>query len=803
MEAIEKTELGILSEISRISNSYIDLPEKLNRIVEVVARGMGKDGASVFLIDRSGTMVTLAAAVGLNQETVGKMSFSLGRGIAGWVAEQKVPLALEDPYSDPRFQYVPESGIEKFKSLVAAPIMDDDRCLGVIFVLSLSVWSATSSDLTLLKTTANQLSGVIKNARLFQSIQERLSELATIYEIGMALTSTLDLTQLLSLIARNSAQSLRAQGCAISLIGRPETAPDKTSSSFSLIGDAIREMDSRIGETIANRVALERRPLLIPDVTKDPSLPEGGALSAGSAMSVPLIFHDRVIGVITLYNRQEEHPFTEDDLQFLATIANGAAVAVENAAMYERMEKLATDARSRAQELSILYDIGSAMSTTLNLDRLLRIILTAATMGGTGLGFNRAILLLTNERTNTLQGMMGIGPANWEEAGRAWSEVALKHKSLLEWIQTGELFEHRDSALNSLAKGIRASLDPAAGVLALTVLDKRPYNIVHAASDPVVPRWLHETLQVDSFATVPLVAKDRVIGVILVDNMFNGRPITDGDMRFLTMFAHQAALAIENAVIHSNLETMNKDMRLMHEQLVQSEKMAALGAMMAEITHEIRNPLVSIGGFTRRLARKLQGTEDQKYIDIILSEVNRLEGIIHDNLSYIKEAAPQLAEGDLNGVLQDILTLYEDELSQRGIRVEKDFSPALPRPAFDGQQIKQAVINVLKNAMEAMENGGTLTLRTYALSQSGEAVIEISDTGPGISAKAMHNIFNPYYTTKPRGTGLGLPITNRIVKAHGGKIELRNKEGGGAVFTIRLPYGKPSPENAGGRPDGS
>ena len=92
------------------------------------------------------------------------------------------------------------------------------------------------------------------------------------------------------------------------------------------------------------------------------------------------------------------------------------------------------------------------------------------------------------------------------------------------------------------------------------------------------------------------------------------------------MFAHQAALAIENAIIHSNLETMNKDMRAMHEQLVQSEKMAALGAMMAEITHEIRNPLVSIGGFTRRLAKKLQDSEDKKYIDIILSEVSTARG---------------------------------------------------------------------------------------------------------------------------------------------------------------------------------
>jgi signal transduction histidine kinase len=361
----------------------------------------------------------------------------------------------------------------------------------------------------------------------------------------------------------------------------------------------------------------------------------------------------------------------------------------------------------------------------------------------------------------------------------------------MEWIQTGELFENRDSALNNLARGIRAALDRSEGVLALTVLDKQPYNITDAGSSPIVPKDLYETLGVDSFATVPLVAKDRVIGVILVDNLFNQRPITDGDIRFFTLFAYQAALAIENAVIHTNLETMNRDMRSLHEQLVQSEKMAALGAMLAEITHEIRNPLVSLGGFTRRLAKKLQSPEDKKYIDIILSEVSRLEGVIHDNLSYIKEAAPQPTEADINAVLRDILMLYEDELAQRQIRIESDLSPVLTCLIADTRQMKQAVINIMKNAMEAMENGGTLSVKTYPLPDAHEAAIEIGDTGPGITDKVMHNIFNPYYTTKHRGTGLGLPITNRIIKAHKGTIEIRNKDSGGAVFTIKLPCPAP------------
>jgi two-component system, NtrC family, sensor histidine kinase HydH len=792
METTVKTELSILSEIGRISNSADDLTLKLRRIVEAVARGMGKDGASAFLVDRLGKTITLAAASGLNQETVGKISFPVGTGVAGWVAEQKVPLALEDPYSDPRFSYVPESGIGQFKSLAAAPIMDEDHCLGVIFVLSAPVWSATSSDITLLTTIANQLTGVIKNARMFQSIQYRLTELATIYKISMAFTSTLDLEQILSLVAKHTTQSLNAQGCTIRLTNLPEIPSQKSFASYSVVGDSILTMDAKIGTTITEWVMREKKSILVPDVTKDPLFHDTTGIREGSVISAPFVFRDQVLGVITLYNKQESPSFFEHDLRFLTTVAAGAAAAVENAVMYERMEDLAGEARTRAQELSILYDIGAAMSTTLNLDRLLRIILTAATMGGSGLGFNRALLLLTNERTNMLQGMMGVGPTSWDEAGRAWNEVTVKHKSLMEWIQTGELFENKDSSLNTLARSIRVPLEPGEGVLALTALNKKPYNITDALSSDIVPKELYQTLRVDSFATVPLVAKDRVIGVMLVDNMFNRRPITEGDIRFFTLFAHQAALAIENAVIHTNLETMNKDMRTLHEQLVQSEKMAALGAIIAEITHEIRNPLVSIGGFTRRLAKKLENEEDKKYIDIILSEVARLEGIIHDNLSYIKDTSLQLTDANINDIIKDILLLYEIEFTQRNIRIEQSLAPDLPHLMMDLQQMKQAVINIIKNAIEAMENGGTLSIRTFTLPEINEAAIEISDTGQGISPKVMHNIFNPYYSTKPRGTGLGLPITNRIIKAHKGRIEIRNKETGGAIFTLKLPCSKPS-----------
>ncbi len=787
MDFFEKQELSILSEIGRVATSAADLTRKLDRILQIVMQGMGRDGASIFLLDREGRNVTLAAAAGLKQESVGRLTFPLGSGIAGWVAEQKVPLALLDPFSDPRFQYVPETGIERFKSLVAAPIMDEDRCQGVIFVLSITPWSAATTDITLLTTAANQISGVIKSTRLFQSIQDRLAELATINEINIALSATRDLGQLLALIARSATQALRAQGCTIRLVDLPAIMTGRTGVPDRHVSDPVRELDARLGDAVTARTVRDRRPLLVPDASQDPELRAAGDAPPAALLSVPLLFHDRAIGVITVYNKQDGE-FRDEDLQFLTTIASGAAVAVENAAMFERLERMAEEAHLRAQEFSILYDIGAAMSTTLHLDRLLRIILTAATMGGSGLGFNRAILLLTNERAGVLQGMLGVGPANWDEANRAWTEVGRKHRSLMEWIRTGELFEPRDSEINSIARSLRIPLAPGEGVLALTVLEKRPFNVTNAAADPLVRPRLRDALKVNAFAAVPLVSKDRVVGVVLVDNLFTGRPITDHDIRFLTMFAHQAAQAIDNAMTHSNMEALNRDMRAMHEQLAHSEKMAALGTMMAEITHEIRNPLVSIGGFARRLARRADDPDTARYVDVILSEVSRLEGIIHDNLAFVRNVVLQPVRADLDAVITEVLEVCNDDLRQRGIVLERVAGKDLPALDIDPGQIKQAVVNLVTNAMEAMEAGGRLLVRTSARPASRETVIEVGDTGHSIPAEAMQNLFNPYYTTKVRGTGLGLPITLRIVRAHNGTIVFRNREQGGALFTLTLPW---------------
>ncbi len=198
-------------------------------------------------------------------------------------------------------------------------------------------------------------------------------------------------------------------------------------------------------------------------------------------------------------------------------------------------------------EFSMLFEISNAMRTTLNLDQILYIILTALT-SHEGLGFNRAMLFLVNEKENVLEGIMGIGPHTAEEAGKIWHALSESKMTLEEFISSYDTFKKDpDSKLNQIVKGVKIPLREDMGILALTILEGMTFEITtHDARNKVDPE-IQRSLNTDFFVTVPLKAKDKVVGAILVDNIFNKKPITKSSIKMLTMFASHAGLAIENS----------------------------------------------------------------------------------------------------------------------------------------------------------------------------------------------------------------------------------------------------------------
>lgn len=539
----------------------------------------------------------------------------------------------------------------------------------------------------------------------------------------------------------------------------------------------------KIGNGIIGVAASRRESIVIKDISSA-TVEELSLLDEADRCSFfvcsPLIDEKATLGTLYLSSGKPVS-FSEDDKKLLYAVSQVMANSLREDKLYSEVQKV-------GREFSILYDISTAMMTTIKLDRLLHIILTAVTIGD-GLGFNRAILFLVNEKSNIIQGMMGVGPDTLDEAWRTWGEFSRSGKGLLDLIYS-QIEEGKvpSSRLNEIARTIRLPLD-APFVIARTIREQRPFNVTREDEEHKISTELAEKLGLSVFASVPLMASRKVVGVIVVDNYFNKRPITDEDVRFLTMFANQAGLAIENSLLYSDINEAHLELTETHERLLQSEKLAALGEMAANVAHEIRNPLTSLGGFARRLLKKLEGRSARKYAEIIVKETERLERLLTDILVLSKKTAGPFKSHNINKIIESTIHQLSEELKTKNIELIKELEESLPSIDCDSQQLKQVFINLFTNSIQAMYDGGILRVGTY-LTKGDEAphvVISVTDTGGGIPEKFVSNIFNPFFTTKDSGTGLGLSITHRIIAYHRGEIELINRPGEGATFIVKLP----------------
>jgi signal transduction histidine kinase/PAS domain-containing protein len=445
----------------------------------------------------------------------------------------------------------------------------------------------------------------------------------------------------------------------------------------------------------------------------------------------------------------------------------------------------ATESEKVVHRLLLLQKFGEVMQGTLHLDKLLHLILTCVT-SGFAFGFNRAMLFLINKEHNVLNGKLGVGPSTPEEANRIWQDISSKHRSLNDILDELDYSYNIDTPFNTMTKLMVFPLSDGREAVTSCVREKKPILINDAANDARVTEEFRNTLGANQFVCVPLITKNEPIGVIVADNIYTGEPIYEDSVNTLTMFASQAALAIEKAETYKRLEDKMDQLRETQQKLIHSEKLAVIGTMAAYVAHEIRNPLVTIGGFAKSLSRFT--FTDQKIktnINIILDEVRRLERIINNITDFSKPPILEKINVQICEIMENTCSLMENYFQERHVNLYKKFEPGIPQILADPTQMKQVFLNILMNAVESMPNGGDITVKIATVNESIK--IDIIDSGKGMTKDALKNIFEPFFTTKSHGTGVGMAISLEIIENHGGNINVESECGKGTTMSLSLP----------------
>jgi len=306
---------------------------------------------------------------------------------------------------------------------------------------------------------------------------------------------------------------------------------------------------------------------------------------------------------------------------------------------------------------------------------------------------------------------------------------------------------------------------------------------------PLVLREAQRKEGLHSAFVVILWSKDRVLGGLVVGSR-TPREFSPADINLLIAVGSQISNAIDRSVLYEETRQAYENLRRTQEQLLHSEKMAAVGQLISGVAHELNNPLTAILGYSQLLLSSGQMPPlGMEYSDKLYKQAQRTHRIVQNLLSFARQHKPERVAVQLNQILEDTLALRDYDLRLSNIRVHYDLAPDLPMTAADPHQLQQVFLNLVNNAVDAIlehSNEGDLWVGTRARDEC--LIVEFKDSGPGV--KDASRVFDPFYTTKPvgKGTGLGLSICYGIVTEHGGSISVSNVQPSGACFTIELPY---------------
>jgi len=354
-----------------------------------------------------------------------------------------------------------------------------------------------------------------------------------------------------------------------------------------------------------------------------------------------------------------------------------------------------------------------------------------------------------------------------------------------------ELFvRHARGERKEKIKGIRLKIGE--GVAGWVVKNGKPLAIQDVKKDE---RFSDKYDRITGFRTksmicVPLMLRGKPMGALQVLNKRSKKPFSRADLELLNSMSQQIAVAMENARLYQQLQekyaNTTRELRITQKRLIRTERLAAMLHLVQGVAHEIRNPIMTIGGFAYRIKKEVNDNYRlQRYVDIILEESARLEKLVREVREFTEVQTASLTLDSIEPVVKEVLKVFRPLARSQNVKMSYGAIKKIPLIEMDASQMEIALANLIENALEAMPDGGRLRVRISK--DNGCLVLAIQDNGCGISKEKLDAVYDPFVTSKPRGAGLGLTMVHQIVLNHGGEINIESELNRGTVVTIRFP----------------
>jgi GAF domain-containing protein/ActR/RegA family two-component response regulator len=750
--------MSALADLSRLLSETLDLDLVAQRVADSVRRLLGAHSSSLYRLDtESDALIAFAISgevgVAMGLGTV----FPRGHAVVGLAIDVGTPIATSNLLADPRFTFTPETRamIERagHRSVLGVPLRIGERVIGALGVGDRVGRQFDDDEIRLTQAFADQAALALENARLYTEMTRRRLEAEELARLARSLTESLDPRDVGARIVESVLALFQARSSVLRLL-QPDGSLVTLARGGHLRNESYFGAVLPAGVGPSGRASVEGRPVASSDVFSDPTIILSADLAEtmrrtgdSAVVAVPLRAKGGIIGTLSLGD-VAGRLFSETEVGLLQAFGDQAALALENAQLYEQN-------RRQVAELSVLLELSRAVTGQLDRAALLEAIRTQA---GRILDATNMAIVLRDDDRGDLEVVLRVvdGVADMRTPLRYPSRTVGLMSTVLE---TGQAVRTDDYMAECARRGVTP-----------------------VGTFPESQHWLG----------VPMTTGDTVIGVLTLRSPT--RAFGEADERLLSSIGHLAALSLRSARLFEERTRAYSELASAQDQLVRTEKLRALGEMASGVAHDFNNLLASILGRAQLTLQRLQDPQLRKWLQVI--ERSALDGAQTvrrlQEFTRTRRDQPFVAV-DLNEVVRGALEItqsrWREEMRSRGVAVEAQTSfGRLPTVAGDPAELREAMTNLILNAVDAMPTGGTLTLTTGV--ENNLVVVTVADTGVGIPEAIRGKIFDPFFTTKgPQGTGLGLSMTYGILSRHGARITVDSREGYGTTFRLTFAPG--------------